>query len=234
VDFKKLTHTERTIIMLKQLLLIFLSLVFFNASAQMGGGGSSRGQSIPSDSSSGKNNIELMQQEMMGAIVITCQENLNKECAINETVKSIVNTACGKEKSREEKDGCFTIAEQILSGLLNNISSQERQIYQKIYNQQPHIVEKIKKQNDDEEIKKALIKIEQDDIKNKKLAEIINANTSINIDNSHNFSNKIELSYFEKKDYSRILIDLVSLILIIGTFIYMRDSFNLNKKTEVK
>ena len=144
-------------------MLIFLSLVFFNASAQMGGGGSSRGQSIPSDSSSGKNNIELMQQEMMGAIVITCQENINKDCAINEKVKSIVNSNCGKEKSKEAKDGCFTIAEQILSSLVNNPNSQENQIYKKIYNEQPHIVEKIKKQKEEEEIKNALIKKEQDE-----------------------------------------------------------------------
>jgi hypothetical protein len=163
VDFEKLTHTERTIMKLKQLLLIILFLVIFNASAQMGGGGSSRGQSIPSDSGSGKNNIELMQQEMMGAIVITCQENINKDCAINEKVKSIVNSACGKEKSKELKDGCFTIAEQILSSLVNNPNSQESQIYKKIYNEQPHIIEKIKKQNDEEESKRALIKKDQDE-----------------------------------------------------------------------
>ena len=151
------------------LILILFSFLLQSASAQIGGPFNS-GQSIPGGSSSGKNNIELKQQEMIGAIVITCQENINKDCAINEKVKSIVNTACAKAKSREEKDGCFTIAEQILSSLVNNPNSQENQIYKKIYNEQPHIVEKIKKQKEEEEIKNALIKKEQDekDEENKK------------------------------------------------------------------
>ena len=152
-------------------LAIFLLSFLLQSTWAQTGGAFNRGQSIPNDSTSGKNNIELMQQEMMGSIVKTCQENINKDCAINETVKSIVNTACAKEKSKEEKDGCFTIAESILSSLLNNISSQERQIYQKIYNQQPHIVEKIKKQNEEEEIKKALVKKEQNE-KLKKIKEL--------------------------------------------------------------
>jgi hypothetical protein len=91
---------------------------------------------------SGKNNIEVMQQEMLEAIVISCQENITINCAANEKVKSVVNSNCRKEQSDEAKSGCISIAESILSSLLNNASSHERSIYQKIYNQQSHILEK--------------------------------------------------------------------------------------------
>ena len=241
-------------------LAIFLLSFLLQSTWAQTGGAFNRGQLIPSDSTSGKNNIELMQQEMMGSIVKTCQENINKDCAINETVKSIVNTACAKEKSREEKDGCFTIAESMLSSLLNNISSQERQIYQKIYNQQPHIVEKIKKQNEEEEIKKALVKKEQDEkveenkralikkqqegIEHSKLAvsETAQSTSASSQDRFQAIRDKIAGGPSTKSSnidlskvssvFPNLLADLVSLIIIFGASIYLKNIFMPGKKTE--
>jgi hypothetical protein len=197
----------------KYLTLFLLSLVLQSTSAQIGRPSNSS-QAIANNSTSGKNSIEQMQEEMIEAIVVTCQENINKDCAINDKVKSVVNSSCAKEKTKEAKDGCFTIAESILSSLLNNTSSQERQIYQKIYNQQPHVIEKIKQQKEQEgnrialiekeqeekieENKRALIKKQQEEIESSKnnIQEsnkfVNNPNQTVNnITNNNSFPNSV-------------------------------------------
>ena len=124
-----------------KIVLIFLLITAQNTWGQMSSD-SSRGQSIASDSALEKNKFEPLLKDMMEAMVMSCQENINNDCATSEKVKSLVKNTCENQESNEVKDLCYLVAFKILSSVVDDPNSDARSLYKIYYEKQQSILAK--------------------------------------------------------------------------------------------
>jgi hypothetical protein len=186
--------------MKKIYLSILMILTFsFNATGQTSGAWSNNQQSSTDISgrsnlnSPDKNNIELMQTQLIQSIAKSCQENISLDCAINEATKDIVNKACYKEKNAEERSGCYTISNQILNKLINDETSEERKLYKLFFNKQPQIIEIANQRKaEEEEARQKADLLKNSELQNKNNDEKLINERAIKVESNYETQRNIE------------------------------------------